>query len=521
MNWAATLSLHRARAGAWLLLAILVAGAALRVAHLGSHLFHVDEALFAGYGLLIASGQDLLLQSEPVDKPPLFFYLLGLSLRVFGNSETAAALPSLFASVGALWLVYALCRDLYGEGEGLVAAALLAASPFAVAYSYTAFIDPTMVGLALLAALLAGRGRFFRAGLAAGLLPALKAQGVLFWPLLALLAALGLWRRGTGRRRWLGAGTMAALGAALPLLALWAWSNARPQQPPFLELAGAHNPLLPAAPATYLARLDAWWQTSLRFASGSEPLNAVLLVGLPLLLSWGLVRLWRGGAGRRAAATEWALALYGLFFVAWHTYFDLPAWDRYLVGLVPVALVLLARVLLQAWRALSVAFTPRARPVAAYSLGLGLGLALGLGVLLAAPVQAGLRSTYFLGWSGSGGPTTYQGLPAALAYFKAVAPPGAKLYDYRSLSWHYKFYLFDQPYRIIWFDDKYVQSFHEDVLFDPQRGNKFLVLPDWEDDPEVHDRLAGGDAVALTPLYRTYRDDGSHSFTVYKVEAGR
>ena len=109
----------------------------------------------------------------------------------------------------------------------------------------------------------------------------------------------------------------------------------------------------------------------------------------------------------------------------------------------------------------------------------------------------------------------------AIAYLTANAPVDAKVYDYRSLSWHYKFYLFDSPLRVVWFDDQLLPSFHADVRADPARDDKFLVLPDWEDTPAARERLAGGDAVVLTPVYRTYRDDGSLSFTVYQVEKGR
>ncbi|MCL5110694.1 MAG: glycosyltransferase family 39 protein [Chloroflexi bacterium] len=500
-----------------LLFAILVVGTALRVVHFGSRLFHVDEALFASYGLLIASGKDLLLQTEPVDKPPLFFYVLGLCFRLFGRAETVAALPSLAASVAGIYLVYRFCRDHFGPAEGLVAAALLAASPFDVSYSYTAFIDPTMVGCVLLALLLAGRGHFLAAGVCAGLLPALKAQGILFWPVLALAGVLFLARsraRPSGR---LLAVLLALVGTALPLLALAQWSAARPQQPPFLDLATAHNPLVPALAATYTARLAEWWQSSLQFFTASAPLNVLLLAGLPLLLLWDLGVLLRGGHDRLAAAADWGLAAFGLLFVGWHVYYQLPAWDRYMVGLGPFALILLARILTLPWHALtSLAPRPAGAPATAYTLAGA--LVLGLGLLLTQPVQAGLQSAYSLGWSGSGGPTTYQGLPAVIGYLKAYAPPGAKIYDYKSLSWHYKYYLFDQPLQIVWFDDTYIGSFQQNVAADRGRDNKFLVLPAWEDDATVRRQLEG-DAVLLTPLYRTYRDDGTISFTIYKVEA--
>ena len=508
----------RERAAGWALLAIIVVGSALRVAHLGTRHFHVDEALFSSYGLLIATGQDFLLQSEPVDKPPLFFYILGATFRAFGNSETAAALPSLVASVVSIWLAYHLCRRLYGPGTGLAAAALMAASPFNVAYSYTAFIDPTMVGLTLLALALAERGEFLGAGFVAGLLPALKAQGMLFWPAIGLVTILALARERASLGRWAKSLALGLVGVAVPLLIMALWNAARPQQRSFLDLANAHNPLLPADPGSYATRLDEWWRSSLQFIAGADLLNLLLLAGLPLLLVWDLATLARGRQGRLAGAADWGLFAFCVFFVGWHTYFNLDTWDRYMVGLVPFGLILLARVLALPWRALALAM-PKAAATPRAVWGLGTGLALALALLLASPVHAGLRSTYHLGWSGSGGPTTYQGLPAAINYLKANAPYGAKLYDYKSLSWHYKYYLFGQPFKVVWFDETYLDSFRYNVLTDPGT-DKLLVLPSWEDDEETR-RLLEADAVRLTPVYRTYRDDASLSFTIYKVESAR
>jgi len=309
------------------------------------------------------------------------------------------------------------------------------------------------------------------------------------------------------------------VGAAVPLLIMALWSAARPQQPPFLDLASAHNPLVPAHPASYATRLNEWWQSSLQFLTGSDAINVIFLAGVPLLLVWGLATLFFDRRGRLAVAADWGLFAFCAFFVGWHVYFKLDTWDRYMVSLVPFGLILLARVLVLPWHFLALA---RPKPTAAPNTawGLGMGLALGLALLLASPVQAGLRSTYHLGWSGSGGPTTYQGLPAATNYLKANAPPGAKIYDYKELSWHYKYYLFGQPFKVVWFDDTFLDSFRQNVLTDAGKDNKFLVLPSWEDGEKTR-RLLEADAVRLTPVYRTYRDDASPSFTVYKVEAAR
>ena len=81
----------------WALLVLLLLVAfALRVYYLTHDRFHADEALYAGWALRILDDDPLLLD-EPVDKPPLYLYLLAASMRVFGHGEVAARVPNPFA----------------------------------------------------------------------------------------------------------------------------------------------------------------------------------------------------------------------------------------------------------------------------------------------------------------------------------------------------------------------------------------------------------------------------------------
>jgi hypothetical protein len=154
---------------------------------LASNRFHRDEAIYSSWGLDIASGRDLLLGGSPVDKPPLFFYIQALSFTLFGPTEVAARTPSLVASVVSVGLIYALGRSLYGRGVGLLAAFLLAASPYAILFAPTAFTDPLMVTWMLAGCLAAVRGHWVWGGVFIGLAAITKQQGVFFVPL-----ALGL-----------------------------------------------------------------------------------------------------------------------------------------------------------------------------------------------------------------------------------------------------------------------------------------------------------------------------------------
>ena len=142
-----------------LVAAVLLVSMGLRLAPWGQNRFLEDEALYAAWGLQIATGADPMLDGEPVDKPPLYPYVLAASFRLTGSTqggraaETAARLPSLLASVASVALVYALARALYpgqqDDGLPALAALLLALSPFDVLFASTAFTDPLLVALGL------------------------------------------------------------------------------------------------------------------------------------------------------------------------------------------------------------------------------------------------------------------------------------------------------------------------------------------------------------------------------------
>ncbi len=62
------------------------------------------------------------------EKPPLMYWAVGVSMKLFGASEGAArAVPALFA-LGGVLLTYAAGRRLYGRSAGLVSAAVLGTS---------------------------------------------------------------------------------------------------------------------------------------------------------------------------------------------------------------------------------------------------------------------------------------------------------------------------------------------------------------------------------------------------------
>lgn len=165
------------------------------------------------------------------DKPPLYFWLLGLAHVFVRNWTWSFLLPSLVAAMATLWLAYDLARRLWSHRAGLWAAiAVLAAAQF-LYQAKRAQIDPTVVCFITLGVygiarhvLLGPAWRWYWIGcFAAGL--GVISKGVGFLALLALIPyALMRWRNwpglaqlGTGNGlKWSG-GALAFLAA----IALW------------------------------------------------------------------------------------------------------------------------------------------------------------------------------------------------------------------------------------------------------------------------------------------------------------
>ncbi len=512
------------------LAAILLLGLALRLAPWGQNRFLEDEALYATWGLQIATGADPLLDAEPVDKPPLHAYTLALSFILFssplqagpilsgveggteGGLETAARLPSLLASVVSIALVYALGRELApsppggegrprsgrGEGGALLAALLLALSPFDTLFASTAFTDPLLTAWVLGALLAAARGRLGAAGLLAGLAAATKQQGLLFLPLIVGVGAL---RTANSRnvRIWLRFGA----GFGLIAAAVLGWDLARAQRPGFWEQGlisygglgwsfdFAQDKLQPAA----LAERAVAWLRLTGYFWASPWFNGLLVVTLGI---------WLLGSGKLG---NWEIRninlVLGLFigsFLLLHWLIDLQVWDRYLLGLVPLVALL-------AGRALADLTGCALRNLSGLRLAAGLGLVLAL--TLTQPVLQATRSEIPVG----GDHGAYDGIDDLAAYVRNHAPPGAVLY-HQWLGYHYRFYLYEAPLRVHWYPDA------DDLARDAtiyRREPRYIAFPSFRDGTPARAALAGA-GVSLTPVSETTRRDGTTSFRLYRLE---
>ena len=151
---------------------------------------HHDEALYATWALTIASGDDPWLTDTPIDKPPLYLYTVAGTLRLLGHSATATRIPSMLATALSVMLTFWLGKQLYNNAVGVLAAWLVALSPYTLLFAPTTFTDPMLVTLVLAGCVAAVHNRAGWAGFFLALAVATKQQGIFFVPLPAAVLIL-------------------------------------------------------------------------------------------------------------------------------------------------------------------------------------------------------------------------------------------------------------------------------------------------------------------------------------------
>jgi hypothetical protein len=517
--------------------AIVLFATLLRLIPLFANRFHPDEALYAFFARLIASGRDPMLAGVVVDKPPAAFYLTALSLLAIGPNELAARLPELAAGVASVALVYALGRKLYGPAVGLLAAGLLALSPFAILFSITAFVDPLLTAAVLWALWAASAGRWGSLALAVAVGFAFKQTVLLFVPLCLALALLvpPLPPDPRAALRRLAAALWPALCAlAVAALIVFGWDALRHSSIGFWSQGYADNVPGRLVRANEVLPRALAWINLLHYATASTLLNLLFVACLPLLLVWNLA------SPGRAALSDCALAGYLLLYLAAYWLLAFNVWDRYLLPVLPLWFLLMARVfyligysLRRAAYLLSRRIYP-ATPAAAkhgflhaapfplreggrgdrsyFNLDLGLrrtlaiGLPLLLVVLLAPGAVLATRSAYPIG----GDHGAYDGIDGAAAFIRSL-PQGSVLYDHW-LSWEWNFYLFGGPVYVAWFPSP--DTLTTDLKAFGTSSPRYLAVPTWESDTEVR-AAAGAAGYQFVRLYTAYRRDGLPTIVVY------
>ncbi|RPI50854.1 MAG: hypothetical protein EHM56_10310 [Chloroflexi bacterium] len=375
----------------------------------------------------------------------------------------------------------------------VLAALMLALSPFDVLFASTAFTDPLLVALGLGALLAAARGKAGTAGLLAGLAAATKQQGLLFLPLVVAIGALGPgFRRASLLRFVLGFGLVAA--AAL------GWDVARVQRPGFWQQSLiAYGGLAPAAAASLAERGVAWLRLVDLFWA-SPWING--LAGASLA---GWIILAAARRAPRPTRLDVALGLFCLGYLALHWLLSFQVWDRYLLPLVPLAALLVARGLVEFARpAMRMPDVDRRNAMMPRVVILGLAFVAGL----AGPLLQATGSNLPVG----GDHGAYDGIDALAEAIRAEAPAGSVLYHHW-LGYHYRFYLHGAPLRLHWYPN--VQDLaHDATVY--RREPRYIAFPSFRDGSAAVQALKEA-GIDLLPVYETRRRDGTESFRLYRL----
>lgn len=508
---AATLSSAPPRAPYWLTVGALLAAALLRAAPLLENRFHPDEALYAYFGRLIASGRDPLLAQVVVDKPPLQAYTLALSLGVFGGreiaaNELAARLPNVFADLLNVALAFALARRLYDSRVAALTAWLYALSPFAILFAVTVFIDPLLTTFVLWGLWMSAAARSRWAALAFALAFATKQTALFLLPLALAFSLSRPFTRSPAQavRELSRSFVPLALALLLATLLIFGWDALRLAlgAPISFWAQGyadnAPNRLIRSGEV--LPRATAWLDL-LGYFTASPVLNAVFVVGLPVLLIHNLRR------PSPSALYDLLSTSYLLLYLSAYWLLAFNVWDRYLIPSLPLALLLFARVIAKLARLVqrfSAGFT--ARPLLS-NFHFLLPLSLFLFFLLPSAFTAA-RSGYPIG----GDHGAYDGIDDTARYLNAL-PDGTVLYDFW-LSWQWRFYLYAGPAYVAWLPTP--EALATDLRAFGRTSPRYLVVPSWESETEARAAAARA-GFSLRPVHAAYRRDGSHSFVVYQL----
>jgi hypothetical protein len=236
----------------------------------------------------------------------------------------------------------------------------------------------------------------------------------------------------------------------------------------------------------------------------SPVVNGLLLAGLPMLV-------WRGAVQRRHARASLVdlllvsfCLIYSLFLCLW----AFPVWDRYLLPLVPLLALLLARI--SGFPVAGIeAMIRRPRlptcrlPRAVRRLSLAVLLS-----LLSLPAWNAAHSRYPVG----GDHGAYDGINE-VAEFVHSLPEGTVVYQHW-LGWHHSYYLFDSPvYLAYWPTPSWLA---QDVRAFGVREPRYITFPSWESSTRVARALADV-GYGLEPVLTTTRRDSTPSFTVYCI----
>lgn len=325
--------------------------------------FHPDEAFYMTFARNAAVNGDWLMISEPVDKPPLTFYMNAISLKFLAvesdengvlqlvslKGEFAGRVPSVLMSVILVAVVMALAKSLYkplprsletgaihhiptNANKVIYLAGLLAAlSPFRIVFAATAFTDLPMLLFATISLWMAARGKWAWAGFWFIVSIWAKPQSVFYLPLIVIFLIMWEYKADTIHR----VPTM-IFRFIFPIfiggLLLWGWDIARIGQgaESFFALGQSRYTATRLTPfENYISRFEGWWET-VQYLFGNGLLTAIFL-GIGIM-----------GAIRRQNVINLILVGWLILFSMAHIVLTLNFFDRNQIILLPVVVIFVA-----------------------------------------------------------------------------------------------------------------------------------------------------------------------------------
>jgi len=463
-------------------------GYAVRLPLIDRFSFREDEAIYS-YWALHGWFQDPFFLTIWPDKPPLFLWLLGAAYAFFGIEPASARWVNIAAATLTIPIVAVTARRLWGDRAALVAALVMALSPFAISFSPTAFVDPLLVLAGSLSLCMAVFARPLAAGFWLGAAIMTKQQGLLYLPLIvAMLADNGF---AGGRSRYQRDGIIDEVGhtagvtyrllrflcgLALSTLPVIFWDSQRWATAPSPWDLSVRNygRLTLASPEEWIGRMLEWRPIVWQITASS---TVWIVFGLALFSAVAIIayrRFTRGPADRRSGGPALILALWALGYVLLHIVTSIQVWDRYLLPLTPLV------ALLAGWAASTFplpTFTPIRR-----------GVVIAFVLLLAWPSWQAATGTLPIG-SDHG---DYAGLDDSLAWIdqQVGRQTDVSVLYHNVLGWHFQFYLYSQiqrgRYALRWFP---TSTYLADNAEKTPHLRKFYVQPDWAPQPDLARRL--------------------------------
>ncbi len=471
------------------LLGLCLIAFTLRLGPAFDNRFHPDEALFSSWAVKIARGENILLTGLPIDKPPLSIYTTAISFFFFGQTEIAARLPNLIASVISVLLVYQLARR---RGEAFLASTIYALSPFAILFAPTAFLDPAMIMFGLASLVAASRDRMGWAGVLLGLSFATKVQGLFFAPL--VFAFWFLNQKSEIRNQKLHVILSFSVGLVSIIGFVLLWDRLRGGAPFWVQQSINYGGIRLIYPSEIGPRLIGWL-SFLPYFFGPI-VGAISLIVIPIGLWLDLTRFAR----TREAPIDLLLLAYSISFIAFHWLLAFQVWDRYFLPIVPIASILISRLITR------IIDSIKNHLVILSSLHL---VALSLALILCLPFAlSAARSQYAIG----GDHGANDGIDQVASYLAAL-PSGTVVYDHW-LAWELSYYLGEGHVYLAYFDTP--SALADDLRVFDRGEDRYAVFPARESPDKSIDAIKPV-GFQMTPVYSTIDRFNQTSFIIFKI----